>query len=259
VIVPGASGDPDFMLSLARGLSVIRAFAEGRQRLSVAEVARLTNLSRAAARRCLYTLSVLGYARFSDGIYELTPAVLALGNAYLGSASIARVAQPVLERVSAEIHEPCSLAVLDGEDIVFVALAATEELRSIDLAVGSRLPAFCTSMGRVLVANTDPASRERFVSRLKPVRRTPHTIVDKTQLRAELARVGGQGYALVDQEIHLGWRSLAVPVLRGGVAVAAVNVGVQANVADRQTMQRDMLPVLRAAAEEIGTALSPQI
>ncbi len=247
------------MLSLARGLSVIRAFAAGRQRLSVAEVARLTNLSRAAARRCLYTLSVLGYARFAEGIYELTPAVLTLGHAYLGAASIARVAQPVLERVSERIHEPCSLAVLDGDDIVFVALAATREFESTELAIGSRLPAFCTSMGRVLVANTDSASRDRFVTRLKPVRRTPHTIVDKSQLRAELARVSGQGFAVVDQEYDVGWRSLAVPVLRSGVAVAAVNIGVQATTADRQVLQRDMLPVLKAAAEEIGTALSPQV
>jgi IclR family pca regulon transcriptional regulator len=257
--VPGQSGDPDFMLSLARGLSVIRAFAEGRQRLSVAEVARLAKLSRAAARRCLYTLSVLGYARVSEGMYELTPAVLTLGHAYLGAASIARVAQPVLDRVSAEIHEPCSLAVLDGDEIVFVAVAAARAFESIDLAIGSRLPAFCTSMGRVLVANTDSASRDRFVTRLKPVRRTPHTVVDKSQLRAELARVKGQGFAVLDQESHLGWRSLAVPVLRSGVAVAAVNVAVQATTADPQTLERDMLPVLKAAAEEIGSALSPEI
>jgi len=258
VVTPGASGDPDFMLSLARGLSVIRAFAEGRQRLSVAEVARLTNLSRAAARRCLYTLAVLGYARFSDGTYELTPVVLQLGQSYLGSASIARVAQPVLDRVSAQIREACSLAILDGDDIVYVARAGSRRVHAADLTVGSRLPAFCTSMGRVLLAHLDPASLDRSLSRLKPVRRTPLTMVDKSLLRNEIARVKSQGYSLVDQELEMGLRSLAVPVWRSGVVVAAVNTGVHVST-DKQTLQRELLPALRAAADEIGAALTPQL
>jgi IclR family pca regulon transcriptional regulator len=253
------SGDPDYMMSLARGLAVIRAFNEGRARLSVAEVARATGISRAATRRCLYTLSVLGYARSSEGIYELTPAILSLGQSYLGQASIARVAQPVLERISERLHESCSLAVLDGDEIVYLARAATRRILSVDLSVGSRLPAACTSMGRVLVANADESTLARFMSRVRLVRHTDHTIVDKSALRDELGRVSGQGFALVDQELEIGLRSLAVPVRRAGVVVAAVNVGVHVSRADRQTFQREVLPVLRMAADEIGASLSPAV
>jgi IclR family pca regulon transcriptional regulator len=258
-VMPGAQGDPDFMLSLARGLAVIRAFGEGRQRLSVAEVGRLTNLSRAAARRALYTLSVLGYAKFSNGMYELTPGVTALGRAYLSVGALASLAQPVLERVSAQIHESCSLAVLDGDDVVYLARAAARRIVSLEIAVGSRLPAFCTSLGRVLVAHTDPQSRDRYVNRVKLIRRTPYTIVDKAQFRTELARIHSQGFAVLDQELEIGLRSVAVPVSRAGVVVAAISAGMHVSVADRQIMQRDIVPVLRAAADEIGTALSPQV
>ena len=156
-------GDPDFMLSLARGLAAIRAFGDGGSQLSVADVARLAGLSRASARRCLHTLSVLGYATASGGRYELTPAILTLGQAYLSSMSVARVAQPVLERVSDELHESSSVAVLDGEEIVYVARAAARRILAISLEVGSRLPAACTSMGRVLLAAADADDRARFL------------------------------------------------------------------------------------------------
>src|SRR6185295_14501038 len=148
----------------ARGLSAIRAFREGGWQLSVADVARLAGLSRASARRCLHTLSVLGYATSTGGRYELTPAILTLGQAYLSSATVARVAQPVLERVSDELHESSSVAVLDGDEIVYIArAAAARRILSIGLSVGSRLPASCTSMGRVLLAATDAAARARYL------------------------------------------------------------------------------------------------
>jgi IclR family pca regulon transcriptional regulator len=249
------SGDPDYMLSLARGLSVIRAFADGRQQLTVADAAALTGMSRAAARRCLYTLSALGYASSIDGAYTLTPAVLALGYTYIGSASIARVSQPVLERMSEQLHESFSLAVADGDDIVYLARAATRRILSIGLSVGSRLPAACTSMGRVLVAFGPEAARAAFLSRVKLTRHTPHTIVDKGRLRSELERVRQQGYAMVDQELELGLRSLAVPVRRpDGTLLAAINVGVQAGRVEAATLERRFLPALREAAAEIGAA-----
>lgn len=251
------SGDPDYMMSLARGLAVIRAFGDGQMRLSVAEVARRTGISRAATRRCLYTLWRLGYARPSDGAYELTPAVLALGEAYLGSDTLSRAAQPVLERLSDRLHESCSLAVLDGEEIIYVARAATPGILSIDLAVGSRLPAACTSMGRVLLAHADPQARDRLASRIRLKRRTGFTLVDRVRFRHELDQVNRQGFALVDQEFEVGLRSLAVPVRRTSGVVAAVNVGVHVSRADRQVLQAEMLPALRAAADEIGAALSP--
>jgi IclR family pca regulon transcriptional regulator len=244
------------MLSLARGLAGIGAFGELRTSLSIADAARLTGLSRAAVRRCLHTLSSLGYAVGTNGTYALTPKILTLGYAYLGSTPVARVAQPVLERVSERLHESSSLAVLDGDDIVYVARAATQRILSIGLSVGSRLPADCTSMGRVLVAFAPDADRQRYLARVKLQRHTPRTIVDKGELRAELDRVRAAGFAMVDQELELGLRSLAVPVRRhDGVVVAAINVGVHAGRVDARTLTRDYLPVLQDAAAEIGLAI----
>lgn len=248
-----AASDPDFMLSLARGLSVIRAFDDGRAPLTISDAARVTGMSRAAARRCLHTLARLGYAAPVDGGFELTPAVLALGHSYLGSNALARVAQPILERLSAEAHESCSLAVLDADEIVYVARAATQRILSIAISVGSRLPAACTSMGRVLIAFADDGQRARFLSRVRLVRHTPQTIVDRAALKAELDRVRRQGYALVDQELEIGLRSLAVPVLRpDGRAVAAINVGVHVGRRDRSALVRDLLPLLREGAAAIA-------
>jgi IclR family transcriptional regulator, pca regulon regulatory protein len=246
--------DPDFMLSLARGLAVIRAF--GSAPLSIAEAGRLTGMSRAAARRCLHTLAVLGYVDGGSGGYRLAPKVLSLGYAYLHTASVPRVAQPVLERLAERLHESCSLTVLDGDEIVYVARAATRRILSVGLSVGSRLPAYCTSMGRVLLAFCGDAEISAYLARVKPVRHTRHTIVDRTTLRAELARVRAAGYALVDQELEIGLRSLAVPVRRpGGPVIAAMNVGLQAARVDRETMVRDYLPVLLAAAEEVSLTI----
>ncbi len=249
-------GDPDFMLSLARGLAAIRAFGGGEPQLSVADVARLAGLSRASARRCLHTLTVLGYATVANGRYELAPAILTLGQAYLSSMSVARVAQPVLERVSEELHESSSVAVLDGDEIVYVARAAARRILAISLAVGSRLPAACTSMGRVLLAAADADDRARFLRRVKLPRYTARTITDKATLAAELDAVRAQGYAIVDQELELGLRSCAVPIARrDGTVVAALNVGAHAARADAATLRRDVMPLLRKAAEEIGAAL----
>ena len=256
---PRAAGaDPDYMLSLERGLAVIRAFGAGRGTLSVAEVAREVGISRAAARRCLHTLSVLGYASGVNGAYELGPSVLTLGYAYLASTPAARVAQPVLERVTERLHESCSLAVLDGDDIVYIARSATQRILSIGLSVASRLPAYCTSMGRVLLAALPGDDLTRYLARLVPARHTPRTIVQKRALRAEIDRVRQQGYAIVDEELELGLRSIAVPVRRAGDRiVAAVNIGVHAARFTPATMERDFLPVLQAAAAEIGRSIGP--
>jgi IclR family transcriptional regulator, pca regulon regulatory protein len=252
-LAPG--GDPDYMLSLARGLSVIRAFG-GRASGTVAEIARNTGFSRAAVRRCLHTLCRLGYASQAEGHYHLTPAVLALGYAYLAGAPLTRIAQPVLERVSERLHESSSLAVLEGSEIVYVARAATRRILSISLSVGSRLPAGCTSMGRVMLAFADPDVRERYVAGATLQRHTTTTIVDRELLAAELQRIRAHGYAIVDQELEVGLRSLAVPVFgHDGRVVAAINVGVHVGRADRRALQRDFLPVLQEAAAEIANAL----
>ena len=251
-----AGADPNFMLSLARGLSVLRAFTKGESSLSVTEAARLSGLSRAVVRRCLYTLTKLGYATRADGGYELTPQVLTLGFAYLRSAPLAGYAQPVLERVSGQLHEACSLSVLDQADIVYVARAATQRILSIGLFVGSRLPAYCTSMGRVLLAGMPSAELSGYLDKVTLVPHTKHTIVSRTALLTELRRVRNNGYALVDQELELGLRSIAVPVRKpDGTVVAAINSGVQTSRVDRRAMVRDFLPVIQSAAEEIAFAL----
>ena len=251
-----SNSDPYFMESLSRGLSVIRAFGGERPQLSGADVAAITGLSRAAARRCLHTLTVLGYASTANGLYELTPAVLTLGQAYLGSASLATVAQPVLERVSSQLEEATAVAVLDGNDVVFVARASARRILVVEVSVGGRLPAACTASGRVLLASASEARRNRFLSRVKLTRHTPHTIVDRKQLRLELERVRSDGYAVIDQELELGLRSMAVPIHRAdGMAIAAINIGVQAGRVDLKTMQRDLLPVLKAAARDISAML----
>lgn len=253
---PKPASDPYFMESLSRGLSVIRAFGSGRPRMSGAQVAAATGLSRAAARRCLHTLTVLGYARAVSGGFELTPAVLALGACYAGSTSLAGAAQPVLERLAARLQESTGVAVLDGDQIVFVARAAARRILSVEVSVGSRLPAACTASGRVLLACGDEESRARFLVSVTLVRNTPKTLVDRKQLRAELERVREQGYALVDQELELGLRTLAVPIShRDGRVIAALNIGVQSARFDAQTMVRDLVPVLTAAAKEIGEGL----
>lgn len=250
--------DPDFMVSLARGLSVIRAFGDGQEPLSVADVAKLTTLSRAASRRCLHTLSVLGYANRVNGTYELTPAVLALGSAYVGSTALARSAQPVLERVSEQLHESSSMAVLDGDEIVYVARAATRRILSIGLSVGTRLPAYCTSMGRILLSALDDDTLKRYLARVRLVAHTPRTITDRADLKTMLERVRTQGFALVDQELELGLRSVAVPVQGPhGHIVAAINVGVHVGRGDGKLLEREFVPLLRDAADEISSMLTP--
>lgn len=251
-----ATQDPDFMLSFARGLMAIRAFGEGQAALSVGQVAKLSGLPRTSARRCLHTLVVLGYATAAGGRYALTPAMLALGQAYLTSTSVARVAQPILERVSEALDESSSVAVLDGQEIVYVARAATRRILSVNLSVGSRLPAACTSMGRVLVAALEDDARAKFLRRATLHQYTDRTITDRAALAAELDKVARQGFAVVDQELELGLRSCAVPIARpDGIVTAALNVGVHVSRRDVATLTRDVLPTLRRAASEISAAL----
>jgi IclR family pca regulon transcriptional regulator len=244
------------MLSLARGLQTIRAFDSSGSQLTVGDVARLAGISRASARRCLHTLTVLGYTRSVNGRYELTPAILSIGQAYLTSMSVARVAQPVLERVSDELHESSSVAVLDGDEIVYVARAAVHRILSVSLAVGSRLPAGCTSMGRVLLGGADAETRARFLKRVKLTRYTEHTITDRRALAAELDAVRTRGFAIVDQELEIGLRACAVPIVGAdGTVVAALNVGAHAGRADAARLKREFIPLMRRAAHEIAAAL----
>ena len=253
---PAAVSDPNYMESLARGLSVLRAFSSTTPVLTIAEAARITGMSRAATRRCLHTLQKLGYAAGKNGTYALTPQVLALGYAYLASAPLARVAQPILESLSERLHESCSLCVLDRDEILYVARSATSRIISVGLTVGSRLPAYCTSMGRVLLAAMSDKEIAAYLERVAIKPFTPHTIRTKPALRDELRRVRTRGYAVVDQELELGLRSIAVPVRVRDTVVAAINSGAHASRVQVRALTRDYLPVIQGAAAELGEALA---
>jgi IclR family pca regulon transcriptional regulator len=165
------AGDPDFMTSLARGMAVMRAFTRSRRNLTVAELSRKTGLSRACVRRCLHTLRKLGYVDADDHVFSLRPKVLSLGYSYLSSAPLADIAQPLLERVSAAVQESSSLGVLDGDEVVYVARSATRRIMSVALNVGSRLPAYCTSLGRVALAALEADELRGYFTRARSPRR----------------------------------------------------------------------------------------
>jgi IclR family transcriptional regulator, pca regulon regulatory protein len=250
------SGDPNFMLSLARGLMVIRAFTQRNAKLSIAEVGRISGLPRAVARRCLYTLMQLGYVGTDGRAYFLRPKILSLGYAYLSSTPLAVSIQPYLERVSQELHESCSVGVLEEDEVLYIARAAAQRIMSVDLNVGSRLPAYCSSLGRVLLAHLPPAELDAYLARveLKPL--TERTIAEPSTLLEALEQVRRKGYALVDQELEIGLRSIAVPIRNAaGQVVAAMNVSAQAARLGRREMESRVLPVLQAAAQEVRVLL----
>ncbi len=247
------TGDPNFMTSLARGLAVIQAFSQRRHHLTISQVSTTTGLSRAAVRRCLYTLTKLGFAGSDDNRhFFLRPRILALGHSYISSMPLATAAQPVLEHVSRLLHESCSIAALDGLEIVYIARANVTRIMSIDLGVGSRLPAFCTSMGRAILANLSPEELESYMSRAQLKRFTERTIVNPAKLTQALRQVRRDGYSIIDQELEHGLRSMAVPIQNpSGKVVAALNIGAHAQRVSIQEMQSKFLPHLRAAAQEL--------
>ena len=250
------SGDPNFMASLARGLQVIRAFSEYRRNLSMAQISQMTGLSRAAVRRCLYTLAVLGYVGEANKRFFLRPQVLTLGHAYLSSTPLAVAAQPYLDEVSRTLRESCSAAILDGDDIVYICRSAENRIMSISLMVGTRLPAYCTSMGQVLLAHLPLHALEAYLARVRLVGRTDRTITSATKLRKVLAQVREAGYALLDQELEVGLRSIAVPVRDGrGAVVAAINIGAHASRASLADMATRFLPPLTKCAQGLGSVL----
>src|SRR5271155_5177389 len=247
------TGDPDFMTSLARGLAVIQAFSQKKRQLTISQVSNKTGFSRAAVRRCLYTLAKLGFAGSDDNRhFFLQPRVLALGHSYISSMPLATAAHPVLEHISHLLHESCSIATLDGVEIVYIARANMTRIMTIDLGVGTRLPAFCTSMGRVLLANLPPEELENYFSPPPITRFTERTIINAQKLRQALRVVQRNGFSIVDQELEHGLRSMAVPVQNpSGKVAAALNIGAHAQRVSIQTMQSVFLPHLRAAAQEL--------
>lgn len=250
-------GDQEFMLSLARGLEVVNAFSSENRSLTLAEASVLTGLPRAVVRRCLHTLTILGYVNFHERRFSLRPKILHLGHPYLAAAPLAAIAQPYLEKITAALNESCSLATLNGENITYIARCAAKfRIMSVDLQVGSELPAHCTSMGRILLANQPIEVQERLLRKAKLVANTRFTITDRVALLSILQRAKERGYCLLDQELELGLRSIAVPVRNAnGTVVAALNVGVNAGRYSKQQLTAIALPVLKAIANEIGQLL----
>jgi IclR family transcriptional regulator, pca regulon regulatory protein len=245
-----------FVQSLERGLAVIRAFGADTPQLTLSEVARATGLTRAATRRFLHTLADLGYVRTDGRLFALTPRVLELGYAFLSSVELPEVAEPHLERLVAEVHESSSVSVLDGDDIVYVARVPTSRIMRVSINLGTRFPAYATSMGRAMLAWLPEDELGAHLERVQLRRLSPRTITAEPALRAELARVRSQGWALVDQELEEGLRSIAAPIRdRSGRVVAAVNLSAHASRTSIDSMRRELLPPLLATAARIEADL----
>lgn len=251
-----ALADPNFMTSLARGLAVIRAFSDQRRSLTIAQLSHRTGIPRAAVRRCLYTLKQLGYADTDGNTFSLKPKVLTLGYSYLSSTPLTVSALPFLNNVSRALNESCSLAVLDENEVLYVARSATSRIMSVSLNTGSRLPAYCTSLGRAILAHLPPEQLDQYFAKVTLKAFTNRTIVSERRLREMLDEVRDKGFALVEEELEVGLRSIAVPV-RGasGTVVAALNVGAQAARVSARQMKSEFLPVLLRGAQEMSVLL----
>ncbi|MFJ4974289.1 IclR family transcriptional regulator C-terminal domain-containing protein [Streptomyces coeruleorubidus] len=247
---------PHFVRSFERGLAVIRAFDAEHPALTLSEVARACELTRAAARRFLLTLADLGYVHTDGRRFRLSPRVLELGYSYLAGYTLPQIAEPHLEQLVGRVRESSSLCVLDGDDIVYVARVPTRRIMSASITVGTRFPAYVTSVGRVILAHLPDEDVEARLARaeLKPL--TPRTVATPQALRTELRRVRRQGYAVVDQELEEGLRSVAAPVRdRDGEVVAAVNIAVHAGRNSVDSVRRDLLPHLLATVAGIEADL----
>ncbi len=249
----------DFVQSLDRGLAVIRAFGPDRERLSLSEVARATGLTRAATRRFLLTLVKLGYVRNDGREFSLRPRVLELGYAYLSGLGMPEVAAPHLEELVAQVRESSSISVLDGHHIVYVARVPTKRIMTVSISVGTRFPAYATSMGRVLLAGLSQEDLDRYLAEadLQPI--TARTVTDADRLREIVREVGKQGFAIVDQELEEGLRAIAAPIHgAGGAVTAAINLSAHASRVSMAAMRADLLPALLETTRRIEADLRSQ-
>jgi len=251
-----AARNSDFVQSLDRGLAVIRAFGPDRERLSLSEVARATGLTRAAARRFLLTLVKLGYVRNDGREFSLRPRVLELGYAYLSGLALPEVAAPHMEELVARLHESSSISVLDGHQIVYVVRVPTKRIMTVAISVGTRFPAYATSMGRVLLAQMADDELERYLAEATFERLTSRTVTSPARLRAIVRETARQGYAIVDQELEEGLRAVAAPI-RGAadVGTAAINVSAHASRVSMGAMRAQILPALLETARQIEADL----
>ena len=255
--IEALTGDPDFMTSLARGLAVIHAFEERKRHLTIAQISHRTEIPRASVRRCLLTLMKLGYVTTDGRTFSLLPKVLTLGHAYLSSTPLAVTAQPILDRLSDRLNEACSMAILEGDEILYIARSSIPlRLVSMDLSIGSRLPAYCTSMGQILLAGLDDAALEEYLTRADLQRRTSRTLTTPEAIRKVVMEIRQKGWVISDQELEPGLRSLAVPLRdSAGQVHAALNVGTPASRITRGELEARFAPVLLEASRELSKKL----
>ncbi|HEX3505208.1 MAG TPA: IclR family transcriptional regulator C-terminal domain-containing protein [Xanthobacteraceae bacterium] len=247
---------PEFLEALARGLRVIEAFNQDHRQLTLSDIAKLVDLPRASVRRTLHTLVQLGYAEMDDRMFRLRPRVLNLARAYLQSNAVTDIVQPALEGLSQQTGESCSAAVLDGEDVIMIAHASPKRVLPVSAQIGFRLPAVATALGRVLLAALDDRELDKFLAQLKPEKITKLTVTDKTRLRKIILEVRKSGYAVADQEVEIGFRSLAIPLKkRDDRVIAALNIGVHSERTPLKAMHGQFFQSLQAMADELQQLL----
>ena len=253
---PEASTDNNYIAALARGLAVMRSFAGQRNQLTMAEIAKLVGLPRATVRRCLITLTSLGYIGSTGKYYRLTPQVLTLSQAYFSSNPLPRVAQPYIEQVSDAVGESCSVSVLTGDEVIYVARSTRKRAASIHRDVGQNLPAYCTSMGRILLANLEEAELDSYFKRVTLKKFTHDTVVDEATLRGLLDQVRRREFCLIDGELEHNLRAIAVPVRNAvGKVIAAAHISTEADRISKDKVRNEFLPVLRTAVSQMRPLL----
>jgi IclR family transcriptional regulator, pca regulon regulatory protein len=256
----GGEAGADFVRSLARGLAVLKAFDQHDPAMTLSDVARKTGLSRASAGRFLKTLVTLGYASFDGRDYRLRPRVLELGMAYFSSHSFVDITNPILREAADRAKEPCSMAVLDGSEIVYVARHTAERMMSISINIGKRYPAHSTSLGWVLLGGLDDDTLAAMIEAAEIRQVTPHTITDKEELHRLIRQGRIDGFCQAESQLEVGILSIAVPVHdRGGRIIAAINMGVPSSRHTPDSLRRDLLPILRETADEIEFALANRL
>jgi IclR family pca regulon transcriptional regulator len=247
---------PDFVTALERGLNVLAAFGREPRRMTLTQVAEATDLSRGTARRFLLTLQQLNFVGSDGKLFWLTPKVLQFSNAYLATFGLSEAGKSVIRQLTEEIGESSSMAVLDGYDVVYVARIETRRIFSSGLEVGSRLPAFCSSLGRALLSGFDEATLDKWLREGTFVAQSPRTIVEPEALRQKILEAQRLQYAIIDGEVEVGVRSIAVPVRdRAGTIVAALNIGTSAARTSLDHMRKVYLPALREAAAKVEKTL----
>jgi IclR family transcriptional regulator, pca regulon regulatory protein len=257
--VPDADPQPgdSYVRSFARGLDVIRSFSQEAPAQTLSEVAHRTGLTRAGARRILLTLQALGYVDTDGRHFRLTVRILELGFAYLSSMPVWSLAEPEMESLVDELDESCSVAVLDGTEVVYVLRVHAHKIMRNALGVGSRLPAYCTSLGRVLLASLDDAAVQELLAASPLQKRTPATLIEVPQILERIRQVRRQGWCLVDQELEEGLISVAAPLVsRSGKTVAAINISGQANRTDVAMVERRFVPALLQRARTISARIA---